>query len=122
MACGTVDSHVNYLKKLPLYQKEKPFQLFVPIDPDATNQRASNLEFEPKERTFFDIRDRIHDCSLDTNGFQLREFPTKLDLPSFRDRGVVESSYFPEIEQILKHIEGGYDRVFIFDWRVRHRL
>lgn len=122
MACGTVNSQVNYLKKLPLYQREKPFQLFVPIDPDAPDQRATNLEFESNERTFHDIRDRIHDCSLDTHGFQLLDHPTKLDLPSFQDRATVESRYFPEVEQILKNIEGGYDRIFIFDWRVRHTI
>lgn len=122
MACGDVTSHVSYLKKLDLYQKEKPFQLFIPIEKDAPDQRTSNLEFESKECTFHDIRDKIHEYDLDTHGFQVGEYPTKLDLPSFQDRHIVESQYFPEVEQILRNIEGGYDRIFIFDWRVRRSL
>ena len=120
MASGTVVGQVNYLKKLPLYQKEKPFQLFVPIDPDDPDQRATNLEFEPRECTFHDINDASHDLSLDKHGIQIVRCPTKVDLPSFRDRGIVESIYFDEVEHILKNIEGGYDRVLIFDWRVRN--
>ncbi|KAH8682291.1 methyltransferase CmcJ [Xylariales sp. PMI_506] len=120
MACGTVKSEVNYLKRLPLYQSEKPFQLFIPIEKDAPDQRTSNLEFEPRECTFRDIRDSLQDYSLDTHGFQVEECPTNLDFPSFQDRAIVESRYFSEVEQILKRIQGGFDRVFIFDWRLRN--
>ncbi|KAI1845652.1 hypothetical protein JX265_005342 [Neoarthrinium moseri] len=119
MACGTVKSQVSYLKRLPLYQKEKPFQLFIPIDKEALDQRTTNLDFETKERTFVDVRDTAYSCSLDVDGFQLQSYPTKLDLPSFLDRSIVESQYFSEVEEILKNIEGGYDKLFIFDWRIR---
>ena len=122
MACGTVNSQVNYLKKLPLYQNEKPFQLFIPVDADAPDQRTTNLEFESKECTFSDIRDSVHSYSLDTDGFQVLQFPTQVDPPSFQDRSIVESRYFSEVKDILRNIEGGYDRVFIFDWRVDHPL
>lgn len=118
MACGDVKSQVTYLKRLALYRKEKPFQLFVPIEPDNPDQRASNLVFEPKECTFLDIRKQISDCSLDVDGVQLQVFPTDIRLESFQNRSIVESHYFAEVEQILHNIEGGYDRVFFFDWRV----
>lgn len=122
MACGTVQSQVSYLKRLPLYHDEKPFQLFIPIDSDAIDQRTNNLEFEQRECTFSDIRDNVHNYTLDDNAFQALSFPTKLDPTSFKNRSAVESRYFPEIEEILKKIEGGYDRVFIFDWRVNQTM
>jgi hypothetical protein len=120
MACGAVTAEIHYLKKLPLYRKEKPFQLFIPVDKNAADPRCTNLEFEPKEQTFVDIRNCIHDFSLDSHGFQVERYPTALDLSSFTDRSAVESQYFTEVEQILKIIDGGYDKVFIFDWRVGH--
>lgn len=121
VACGTVNSQVDYLKRLPLYENEKPFQLFIPIDEEALDQRTSNLEFESKECTFIDIRDRAFDCSLDVHGFQFHQFPTKLEWSTFKNRALVESQYFLEVEQLLKNIESGYDRLFIFDWRVVSR-
>lgn len=117
-ACGTVKARIDYLKKLPLYQAEKPYQMFLPAAEGATDQRTHNLEFESKECTFTDIRSRAYDCTLDTDGFQFHEFPTHLNWTSLQDRSVVESVYFAEIEQVLKNIEGGYDKIFIFDWRV----
>ncbi|KXJ88484.1 hypothetical protein Micbo1qcDRAFT_17472 [Microdochium bolleyi] len=119
MACGTVQARVDYLKRLPLYQVEKPFQLFIPIEPDAKDQRPSNLEFESKEVTFHDVRDQLSDCRLDSHGFQLLRHPTGLPSASFENRGLVESVYFDEVRDILKTVDGGYDKIFIFDWRLR---
>lgn len=118
MACGTVEAEVDYLQRLPLYQREKPFQLFVPIceiDPDA---RSTNLAFEKKTQTFVDIRERVDDFSLDSNGFQVQTSPSKLDPQSFGDRRLIEDNYLPEIEKLLNGLGSNIDRVFIFDWRV----
>lgn len=118
MSSGTVTAEVLYLKKLPLYTKEKPFQLFVPPAADAVDKRADNLEFEAKEQTFVDIRGREDEFSLDTHGFQTGVYPTRLDSDMFGDRETVETRYFDEVREILKDVEGGYDEVFLFDWRV----
>jgi hypothetical protein len=119
MACGDVTAPVNYLKRLPLYQKEKPFQLFIPLSDDAPDQRTNNLEFEPRQCNFHDIRNEAQAWSLDREGVQVLQHPTALDLAAFRDRAQVESRYFDEVRQILRNVEGGYDKAFIFDWRVR---
>lgn len=119
MSRGTVIAQVQYLKRLPLYEKEKPFQLFIPIDKTSEEQRSSNLEFEPRSQTFVDIRNVISDFSLDSHGFQVVRYPTKLATESFLNRSLVESRCLTEVEDILKIIDGGYDKVFIFDWRVR---
>ena len=121
MASGIVTAEIQYLKRLPLYTKEKPFQLFVPVATDAVDTRSTNLEFEAKEQTFEDVRGREEIFSLDEHGFQFGVHPTKLGPELFGDRDAVETRYFDEVKEILRDIEGGYDEVFLFDWRVGHR-
>ncbi|KAH8881848.1 methyltransferase CmcJ [Thozetella sp. PMI_491] len=120
MACGTVTAEVQYLKRLGLYETEKPFQLFFPVDKNSEDCRTTNLEFESKLQTFVDIRDRIRDFSLDSHGFQILQRPIVLDPSSYLNRDAVESHYLPEVKQILTTIDQGYDKAFIFDWRVRN--
>jgi hypothetical protein len=120
MATGTVKAPVNYMKKLPLHEYEKPFQILMPIPPDAEDQRIANVEFEPREQTFTDIRGNTDEFSLDENGFEIRRAPTLLQYNEAADQDVIKHKYLPEVEQILKdHLPGGYDRVEFFDWRVR---
>jgi len=118
MACGTVQAHVDYLKRLPLYQTEKPFQLFIPIEEGATDQRPSNLEFESRQCTFHDVRNELSSCQLDSEGFEVLRHPTQMDPMSFEQRELVESQYLEEVKDILQKVDGGYDKIFIFDWRV----
>lgn len=118
MAHGTVTATLNYLKRLPLYQTEKPFQLFLPAQHHATDQRLSNLEFEGRETRIVDIRPKLSTFDLDEHGFQILHAPTKLAPTCFQDPKIVESLYFDEVVNILKKLPGGYDRVFLFDWRV----
>jgi len=120
MACGSVTSEINYLKRLDLYQKEKPFQLFIPVDENGPDPRSSNLEFEMREQTFVDIRENLGDFSLDTHGFEVGMRPTALAPADFHSRETVETRYFDEVKDILKKkIDGGYDEIFIFDHRLR---
>ncbi|KAK6219602.1 methyltransferase CmcJ [Colletotrichum tabaci] len=119
MACGTVEAEVDYLQRLALYQREKPFQLFVPIHERDQDARSTNLAFEKKTQTFVDMRGRTGEFSLDTHGFQVETVPNKLAPHFFRDREVVEREYLPEVEGFLRGVGGGCDRVFIFDWRLR---
>jgi len=118
MACGTVTGEISYLKRLEIYQTEKPFQLFIPVDENAPDPRSSNLEFETKKQTFVDIRENLDDFSLDSHGFEVGMHPTALTLADFHNRDTVESLYFDEVKEILTTVESGYDEVFIFDYRV----
>jgi len=92
--------------------------MFVPVAADAVDTRSTNLEFEAKEQIFEDIRGREDDFSLDSHGFQTGAYPTRLDSDMFGDKETVETQYFDEVREILRDVEGGYDEVFLFDWRV----
>ncbi|KAF4912271.1 Aspirochlorine biosynthesis protein N [Colletotrichum fructicola] len=119
MACGVVEAEVDYLKRLPLYQTEKPFQLFVPIDEQDPDARSTNLVFEKKKQTFIDIRERVGEFSLDSHGFQVETAPSELDPQSFEDQQLIKTQYLPEIEKLFKSLGSNSDKVFIFDWRLR---
>ncbi|KAK1750425.1 Aspirochlorine biosynthesis protein N [Echria macrotheca] len=121
MASGDVVADLNYLQKLELYQREKPFQLFIPVDPNSPDPRQNNVEFENRPHTIRDMRPAINDFGLDTHGFEIRPFHTSLDPDSFQKSDVVESQYFAEVEQLLRDtLDGGFDRIFFFDWRLRN--
>ncbi len=115
MASGDVVAELGYLQKLDLYRHEKPFQIFIPID---DGQRQTNLEFEPRTQKIVDIRPNIKSFQLDAQGFEVRECPTAVSYESFQNEELIKSQYLPEIEEELKFIEDGYDRIFFFDWRV----
>lgn len=111
---------MKYLRRLPLYDHEKPFQYLIPIPPDSKDQRTTNVEFETREQTFTDIRHRLGDFNLDRNGFEVISVPTSLRAVEATDQDVIKGRYLPEVEKILRdNVAGGFDRVVFFDWRVR---
>ncbi|KAJ5679789.1 methyltransferase CmcJ [Penicillium macrosclerotiorum] len=111
---------LQYLKKLPIYDEEKPFRIFTNLPPDALDQRYSNLEFEKKEVTIHDIRDQIPAPTLDGRGFEVREWPSSLDVHTIWNKDDVENVYLPELETMLRKKDPSIHRVFFFDWRIRH--
>lgn len=118
MELNPVVTDIEYLKRLPLYRHEKPFQIFIPIQKDAKDQRATNLEFEPKQQSITDIRTNPSSFTVDSHGFQFQKSLTKLNMNLFNNRYIVETEYLPEVERILKNMDSSIDRVFFFDWRV----
>jgi hypothetical protein len=113
----------KYLKWLDLYKIEKPFQLFLDIPEDSPDQRRSNLVYEdgPAE-TVRDVRGHEADFSVDRNGFAYIKHDFTLSNEEFQNNSVVESTYLPECEKILRENLEGVDRVHFFDWRVSTRI
>jgi hypothetical protein len=107
-----------YFQWQDVFQKEKPFELFIDLPPDLPDPRRTNLVFEGAPEEFVeDTRGSEEKYSLDTHGFTFRKHKTTFD--NWSDREAVEREHFPEIEQLLKDQVDGVDRVFFFDWRVR---
>lgn len=116
MASGDLLAELGYLKRLDLYRHEKPFQIFIPIE---DGDRQTNLEFESRTQRIVDMRPRLDSFKLDENGFEVQTLPTSLSADQLHDPEMIKTKYLPEIEKGLNFIEGGFDRVFFFDWRVR---
>ncbi|PQE06497.1 hypothetical protein CJF32_00002342 [Rutstroemia sp. NJR-2017a WRK4] len=112
---------VQFLQWTDLYLTEKPFQLFLDIDPNAADQRKTNLVFEEKDIHVTSLRGQEHLFSLDQNGFIVRKFSEAASCfqETPPDEDLVETKYFPAVERLLRKEVDGIDRVFLLDWRVR---
>ncbi len=115
---GSVKGNLQFLKRLDLYQREVPFQIFMPIPEDAEDPRPDNLEFEAKEHLIEDIRDTNENFTLDSHGFEHLTCPPSWVPTSTSTRQDVEAFYLPDVENLIKtHVED-VDEIFFFDWRV----
>jgi hypothetical protein len=114
--CQDVEATLKFLQWQPLYETEKPFQIFIDIPDDAEDKRNTNLVFEDVQLTVQDVRSMEEIPSIDEKGFIYRKHNSCVS--SFGDREVVDKTYLPEVEALLKAELDGVDRVFFFDWRV----
>ncbi|KAH7358810.1 methyltransferase CmcJ [Plectosphaerella cucumerina] len=115
-----VTAEINYIRPLPIYEIEKPFQILFDIPPDVPDQRMTNVEFETRNQSFADIRPRLADFTLDKNGFEICHESLTLTSAELADQQVIRDRYLPEVEKILrKHVQDGFDKVHFFDWRLR---
>jgi len=109
---------IRYLKNLELYKREKPFQILIDIPEDAPDQRSTNLEYEDKEVEFQDVRGKEQAYTLNDHGFTYRHYDFGFD--EYEDREAVEKRYLPKVEDFIRKEVDEVDKIFIFDWRLRH--
>ena len=111
-----VETSLKFLQWQALYELEKPFQIFTNIPDHVQDRRTTNLVFKDHNVKMLDVRDRSRDFTLDKNGFVYRNH--QITPGDFTDRALVEKTYLPEIERLLRQEVDGVDEVFFFDWRV----
>lgn len=115
------DTHVlaslKFLQWQPLFEVEKPFQIFINIPDHVRDKRTTNLVFEDVQLSVKDVRANATDFSLDQHGFMYRNHETALR--DFTSRKHVEETYLPEVESLLRQEADEVDEVFFFDWRLR---
>ncbi|KAL8897523.1 MAG: hypothetical protein Q9207_007175 [Kuettlingeria erythrocarpa] len=115
-----VRSAIKYIKNSDLYRREKPFQILIDIPEDVPDQRFTNLVYDAKEEIFHDVRGKEQEYSLNDNGFMYRQHNFGFD--DYEDRSAVEAHYLPKIDQLIRAEVEDVDKVFLFDWRVRHQV
>ena len=113
-------STIKYIKMLELYKVEKPFQILIDIPKSAPDQRYTNLIYEDKEETFYDVRGEEQMYSLNDHGFTYRHHD--FGFKDYEDREAVEASYLPKVEHFIRVEVEDVDKVFFFDWRVRNHI
>jgi hypothetical protein len=116
---GDCTAAILYIEWDPLFEVEKPFELFVDIPPDVEDQRSTNIHFCETSTQISDVRGQEDTLSLDENGFIYRSHITKIT--DFADPAVIEEQYIPEMEELLKMEVDGADKVFVFNWKVQPR-
>ncbi|KAI0153294.1 hypothetical protein GGR57DRAFT_513129 [Xylariaceae sp. FL1272] len=109
---------VKFLKWSPLYEKERPFQIFMNLRPESRDQRKDNLNWHEKQIEVTDIRAQADEFQLDTHGFTMRELHGYSQLQSLSEYVIVRE-YLPAVKEMLQSELRDVGTVFIYDWRLR---
>jgi hypothetical protein len=109
------EASILFLKWSSIYEKEKPFQIFADLRPDAQDKRKSNLAWDVKDIQVEDFRDREHEFQLDTSGFTSVQLPGFTDLT---DRETIKKQYIPAVKKMLEEELQDVGTVLLIDWRV----
>ncbi|KAF2469391.1 methyltransferase CmcJ [Lindgomyces ingoldianus] len=106
---------IQFLKWSPLYDKEKPYQVFLDKDLDTEeDQQNTNLAWEEKFVTVQDFRGCDEYSNLDAHGFTSRTLP---GFEHLETRDDIETGYIPAVEEMLKREIEDVGTIFVFDWR-----
>jgi hypothetical protein len=120
----TVQATIEYLRKLPLYEEEKPYWCFLPpkdgFDPDT--QRVDNLEFEEHSNiTVQDLRDLDEAPRIGDYGFEVLKHESKFMHFDAADAADQVEKYRSETEELLKEKLGAvYAKCY--DHRLRKNI
>lgn len=109
-------AYVQFLKWTPLYEAEKPFQIFGDLLEESEDQRKTNLTWEGMRIQAHDVRQNAHSFQLDSHGFTICQLPGFTEVP---DKKTISQEYIPAIENMLRKQLDDVGTVFVFDWRVR---
>lgn len=113
----SISTTFQYLVWQKLYEKEKPFKLFIDLPPHVSDQRRTNLVFQPKvAENIIDVRGYESSFFLDIHGFKFIKHTTSVE--NFHVLAEVNQKYFKEVEEIIHENVEDVERVVIFDWRV----
>ncbi len=120
-----VAASFEFLRWQPSYEKQKPYEVFLPLasfNENNTKIPRSNLVFEPRSVRIHNARGQHDVFRLDTQGFEFACHATSV--PDLKDRTAVAERYIPEMEAFLRqHLSidatGDDVRTFCFDLRVR---
>lgn len=107
-------ARLAFLKWIPLYEKQKPFQVFTSL---PLGVPSTNLVFEEEvELDIQDMRGQEHRFKLDEHAFQLCK--ADMHFTAFNDAAQIEEVYLPAVRTLIEeHIQGA-DKIVFFDWRV----
>ncbi|KZS89166.1 hypothetical protein SISNIDRAFT_528139 [Sistotremastrum niveocremeum HHB9708] len=108
-----VTTSLNYF--VPPLDGSKPW---IDINPDPkSGRRGANFDTEAFQSKILNIRGHEHEYSLDKNGFEFFEEPTKEK--EFKDVKSIENNYYAEQSDLIKKLTGA-SRVVMFDHTIRH--
>ena len=96
---GDMTVQLQFLKRLDIYQREKPYWLFVGKPGDVPDAKITHVEMEAVSGI------PVHDTSnsegtynLDTHGFQFVTHSQTFE--AFDDEKRIEEEYIPQVDKI----------------------
>ncbi|CAH0055132.1 unnamed protein product [Clonostachys solani] len=97
---ATFQAQAWYLKRLELYSREKPYMFAFDVSSRGVNN--TNHEYEERLVSMADMRGRESQFLLDIHGFEIQHLPTALQNQDFDNGEIVRSTYYPEIESLMR--------------------
>ncbi|RVD81167.1 uncharacterized protein DFL_009042 [Arthrobotrys flagrans] len=115
-------SYMFYLKPLQVYEKEKPFFLNIPVH-QIENARQTNVLHTLRGLLLTDLRNNEEHFSLDTSGFQVTNFHTKMQYHDFEDPRKIMDIYYKETSECIADAIGRekVHSIIPWDYQVRRR-
>jgi hypothetical protein len=105
-----VEAALNYIEE----SSEKP--VYYAYEPPAGTPRSTG-KFVAHTVPIRNAREVVRDLSLDRQGFQLTHQESAVR--DFYDQDEVKTTYYPEVERLLKEATGA-EKVVVFDHQVRN--
>lgn len=105
-----IEASLNYIEP----NSEKP--VYYAYEPPAGTPRSTG-KFVAHNVPIRNAREVVRDLSLDKQGFQLTHQETAVR--DFYDQNEVKTTYYPEVERLLKEATGA-EKVVVFDHQVRN--
>jgi hypothetical protein len=108
---------LQFLKRLDIYEHQKPYWLFVAKPENVPDAKLTNVEMESVPGIpVHDVRHSEEDYRIDTHGFQFVSHDQTFH--DFDDESLVQEEYVPQVEKLIKSCIPNAEKVFVFDWRV----
>ncbi|KAL8358302.1 hypothetical protein RB601_009626 [Gaeumannomyces tritici] len=116
-----VSVSLEFIKRLELYEREKPYWLFVGKPDHLDDSKLTNVELEVVPGIpAHDVRNDGHSYTLDEHGFQ---FVThQQSFSDFDDEEAIRTHYLPQVEEVIRQNVPYAKRVLLFDWRLRRQM
>ncbi|KAJ5113780.1 hypothetical protein N7456_002314 [Penicillium angulare] len=114
---------MTFLSDLPIYEVEKPYDLYTPVPP---GQRSSNCEYtEHNNILLHDVEELQNHSDLEVTGFKFLHAPSNATLESqdLEDAAKAPTAIQPYLSETVDLVkdELNADKVICFDWRLRRR-
>ncbi|KAK3364322.1 hypothetical protein B0T25DRAFT_61125 [Lasiosphaeria hispida] len=117
----TMKDNIQFLRELPIYQEEQPYQLYG--FPNQDSLARENCEFEAVDVEVIDTRE--HPVTIQDHGFAFVRFKSACDLNAkhFETVGGDPTTLMQYLEETIGFIRNMFEPldVVCFDWRFRRR-
>src|SRR6187402_3540278 len=119
MALGEITSHMTFLSRNELYQKEKPYSADFPVD-DIEGAKINNHTYDVLPITLHDARVATQSFTLDREGFCYIKAKTTLHAEdATNERTEVMDLYTKELINVIRKNFPQYHDIKFMDFQVR---
>lgn len=108
-------SQFAYLKRLSLYENQKPYYCSIELQPEELDQKT-NLDYERKDAVVRDIRGWEHELDFERDGIQYILHPTSFILRT-ESRLDIEGYMKEHIDFFRQKLDA--EKCICYSWRVR---